>query len=546
MRSGRVRVLIGSTQRMGAGMNVQERLIAVHHLTVPWRPCDIEQANGRILRPGNLHPEVYVKAHITQGAFDGYGWQTIERKASFIEAFMAGEVTERTMEDISETVLSAAEIKAIASGNPRVLIKVALEQEVNKLWRMYSAWEGEKNRAKREIRDHLWSMDRWKPRLVLLESAIKLRDEHIGEFSLQVQGVDGTLATYGKREEAGKALRAAVQQWQSKLQEPFKELIAFNAAKQEQGKEEDEESGEKKRSENKDAWALKTQRTDIKAKLRDTEKAMVGIYRGLHLWVFASWSYAGLCDTRIDLLVPEDESVDPVGGTPSLDSDKGVIMGIDASLRNLDTLASSLRDRIASAQREVVRYQAFVVSEWENARTLELKELALQLVNAELSDGESSEKRIACIRAQAEEKGLDLDSVVGAQVDDELVEFESVVAVARLPEPPAMVETAEELEEADLTPLADAQPVEVPLLGLIEVPAELDEALAAEEPERIEDLPAALAPAMSVEDLALVIADRAAQGPRFVRVGQMKNKAKPKAVPTREEDQAKQFTLFDL
>jgi hypothetical protein len=119
VRSGKVRVLFGSTQKMGSGTNVQERLIALHHLDAPWRPADVEQREGRILRQGNKNAVVSVFRYVTEGSFDAYMWQTLETKAKFIAQVMSGDMTIRRLEDLDSAALTYAEVKAIASGNPR-------------------------------------------------------------------------------------------------------------------------------------------------------------------------------------------------------------------------------------------------------------------------------------------------------------------------------------------------------------------------------------------------------------------------------------------
>jgi hypothetical protein len=136
MNEGRVRVLLGSTAKMSVGMNVQQRLIALHNLDCPWRPGDLEQRHGRILRQGNIWPSCYIFTYLTEGSFDAFMFQGVERKARFIEQALAGEITARTVEDVSDVVLSAAEIKAIASGNPQIVRKVQLEAEVARMERV--------------------------------------------------------------------------------------------------------------------------------------------------------------------------------------------------------------------------------------------------------------------------------------------------------------------------------------------------------------------------------------------------------------------------
>jgi hypothetical protein len=117
VNAGRIRILLGSTEKMGAGTNVQKRLIALHHLDAPWRPRDIEQREGRILRQGNDNAEVEIHRYVTEGSFDAYMWQLLENKARFINQVMNGSVTVREAEDLEGGALTYAEIKAIASGN---------------------------------------------------------------------------------------------------------------------------------------------------------------------------------------------------------------------------------------------------------------------------------------------------------------------------------------------------------------------------------------------------------------------------------------------
>ena len=124
VRSGQVRFLLGSTQKMGAGTNVQDRLIALHHLDVPWRPSDIEQQEGRILRQGNLNPKVKIFRYVTEGTFDSYSWQLIENKQKFIGQIMTSKSPVRSCEDVDEAALTYAEVKALATGNPYIKEKM--------------------------------------------------------------------------------------------------------------------------------------------------------------------------------------------------------------------------------------------------------------------------------------------------------------------------------------------------------------------------------------------------------------------------------------
>ena len=144
VRSGDVRVLIGSTQKMGAGTNVQEKLIALHHLDCPWRPADLTQREGRIIRQGNQNKKVYTYTYVTEGTFDAYLYQLVEKKQEFISQIMTSKTPVRTMEDIDEKALSYGEIKALATGNPKILEKTNLDAEVSKLNLLKQSFMNEK------------------------------------------------------------------------------------------------------------------------------------------------------------------------------------------------------------------------------------------------------------------------------------------------------------------------------------------------------------------------------------------------------------------
>ena len=133
VRSGQVRILLGSTQRMGAGTNCQQKLIALHHLDCPWRPSDLQQREGRIIRQGNENKEVDIYSYVTEGTFDAYLYQLVESKQKFISQIMTSKSPVRSAEDVDEQALSYAEIKALASGNPMIKEKMDLDIEVSKL-----------------------------------------------------------------------------------------------------------------------------------------------------------------------------------------------------------------------------------------------------------------------------------------------------------------------------------------------------------------------------------------------------------------------------
>lgn len=140
VRAGQVRVVIGSTSKMGTGVNVQKRLVALHHLDAPWRPADIEQREGRILRQGNMNTKVFIYRYVTEMTFDSYIWQTLEAKQRFIVQIKQGDRAMRSAEDMSLSTLSFAEVKALASGNPLVLEKAGIDAELAKLALLKTQW----------------------------------------------------------------------------------------------------------------------------------------------------------------------------------------------------------------------------------------------------------------------------------------------------------------------------------------------------------------------------------------------------------------------
>jgi hypothetical protein len=194
---------------MGAGTNVQKKLKAQHHLDAPWRPRDIEQRDGRILRQGNENEEVGIYRYVTEGSFDAYMWQTLETKQRFISQVMSGDVTVREAEDLESGALSFAEIKAIASGNPAVMEKVRIDTEVRRLDMLRAAHMNQQYETGREVRELPGRIEHSQKALAGLHADIATRDAHGGEqFTMTV----GDKAFTGKnaREEAGKALTQAI------------------------------------------------------------------------------------------------------------------------------------------------------------------------------------------------------------------------------------------------------------------------------------------------------------------------------------------------
>ena len=154
VRSGQVRVLMGSTFKMGAGMNVQDRLVALHDLDCPWRPGDLEQRSGRIIRQGNRNKEVHIYRYVTESTFDAYLWQTVENKQKFISQIMTSKSPVRSCEDIDEAALSYAEIKALCAGDERIREKMDLDVDVARLRLMKANHQSQQYRLEDNILRH--------------------------------------------------------------------------------------------------------------------------------------------------------------------------------------------------------------------------------------------------------------------------------------------------------------------------------------------------------------------------------------------------------
>ena len=181
VRSGAVRVLIGSTQKMGTGTNVQKRLVALHHLDAPWKPAEVEQREGRILRQGNGNAEVAIYRYVTEGSFDAYMWQALETKARFIGQVITGDNAARRAEDIGGQELSYAEVKAIASGNPAVLTLAEADAELQRLAILKKNHADEQYLARRALRDLPETIARLQTRLANLTADRATLDAHAGD-----------------------------------------------------------------------------------------------------------------------------------------------------------------------------------------------------------------------------------------------------------------------------------------------------------------------------------------------------------------------------
>lgn len=213
VRNGTVRVLMGSTQKMGAGTNVQTRLVALHHLDCPWRPADIAQRNGRMVRQGNLNKEVSIFIYVTESTFDAYSWQLVENKQKFISQIMTSKSPARSCEDMDEAALSYAEVKALAAGNPMIKEKMDLDIQVSRLRSLKAAYTSQHYRLEdavtgfipRKIQSTRCSIENYeKDRQTIRQTQCYDKDQKL-IFDIELDG-----RHYDKREDAGKALLGLV------------------------------------------------------------------------------------------------------------------------------------------------------------------------------------------------------------------------------------------------------------------------------------------------------------------------------------------------
>ena len=202
-RAGTVAVLIGSTEKMGVGTNVQFRAIALHHLDCPWRPADVAQREGRILRQGNHNDEVQILRYVTERSFDGYMWQTVERKARFIAQVMRGRLDVREIEDIGDAALSYSEVKALATGNPLLMDKAEADAELTRLERAERAWLRNHDALQQKVAANLRRAGELRALTGQIDTAAGRRRDTRGDaFSMTV----GT-SRFTKRHDAGEQLK---------------------------------------------------------------------------------------------------------------------------------------------------------------------------------------------------------------------------------------------------------------------------------------------------------------------------------------------------
>lgn len=209
VRSGQVRILLGSTAKLGAGTNIQDRLIALHHLDCPWKPSDLEQQEGRILRQGNRNSKVKIFRYVTEGTFDAYMWQLLENKQKFISQIMTSKSPVRSAEDVDDTALSYAEIKALATGNPHIKEKMDLDIQVSKLKLLKSSHTSQIYRLESDIaKRYPKEIAATKERIAGLKSDLEVAKPILEQDKDHFQMVIGG-KTFTDKKEAGVATTAA-------------------------------------------------------------------------------------------------------------------------------------------------------------------------------------------------------------------------------------------------------------------------------------------------------------------------------------------------
>ena len=351
VNAGRVRILLGSTEKMGAGTNVQRRLVALHHLDAPWRPRDIEQREGRILRQGNTNKEVQIYRYVTEGSFDAYMWQTLETKARFIHQVMRGETSVRSAEDLDSGALTYAEIKAIASGNPAVVEKIKIDTEIRKLDQLRAVHANQQRHIRWEVRDLPSHITETKQRLAEIEGDIALRNSTDGEDFAMTVG-NRVFSGKGAREEAAKALTFTILSWRDdQTMQPRGQFRGFEV--------------------------LSKGRSGGFGLLQDDERIPELFIRGR-----ATYS-ANLNPTN------------PVG----------TVQSIEHTLRSMDRLMAEQQSRVARAEKELVDYQAQADRPFEHEERLKQLLARQSELNSQL-DLDKGDQQVA---DSAPEVGEDLD-----------------------------------------------------------------------------------------------------------------------------------------
>jgi len=333
VNDGKIRVLIGSNEKMGTGLNVQERCVATHHITPPWRPGDLEQQLGRMLRQGNRFPTVFQFVHVTEKSFDGYIWQLLENKAGFIAQIMNGDVTDREVEDIGDTVLTFSEIKGLASGNPKIMQKIVLDTEYSRMNALRSSWLSSLHALRQDIRYRLIQMESDLNYLTALKEAICVRDENTtDEFRIELKQVFGgdTMNLITKRDVAGRDVK----------------LLADQAAQK---------------------------------VLKSTAEAIeISFYRGHTLWTTCT-TIEGSVAMPLTYFEIGGRKFE-IGGTENV----GITRSLDIALKSLDERARKCEESITAWEKNIASAEDELNRPWDHEEKFKTLEMELQTLEAEL------------------------------------------------------------------------------------------------------------------------------------------------------------------
>ena len=232
MKSGAIRVLIGSTAKMGAGFNVQERLVALHHVDCPWRPRDVEQRDGRILRQGNTNEKVHIYRYVTEGTFDSYNWQTVENKQKFISQVVTGKSPARTCDDIDDAALSYAEVKALAAGDPEIKERMELDVDVQKLSVLRTAYHNDQYKLEDDVNVNLPHSIVKKENMI---AALKRDQATLDANHAQAEGdtfcIELNGKTYNAKDKAGEALLSMIADERKKISQNMDGKLTYEDAR---------------------------------------------------------------------------------------------------------------------------------------------------------------------------------------------------------------------------------------------------------------------------------------------------------------------------
>lgn len=369
VNAGRVRVLFGSTEKMGVGTNVQRRMIALHHMDSPWRPADIKQRDGRIQRQGNMHPRVQIYQYITEGSFDAYSWQLLENKAAFIGPILSGDSTVREMEDIGMILPSAAEFKAMASGNPMIKEKIGTDAELGRLDAQRNGYRRQMSGVRQELATLPDKIAAHKENIAKAQIDLKTIEDHKDDgYKIGERNFTGDDA----RKEAAAALHAALDSWK-----------------------------------------------------QDVVPQLVGSYRGLEIWTRNP--YAGIRDGNFpDITLRGKMSYQ---ANSNADNPAGTLSSIEATVRNqvgppkwmlaelpeLEAKEKQLKGMADRPWKDEKRYQDLVKRKIEIDAALDESE-AEKAAGADEGEG-VTEQKIAKGTSYQERKRILLSRDLGAGVD---------------------------------------------------------------------------------------------------------------------------------